>query len=174
MSLSDPHFDSDTHLVTNLIECYHFWVYFWWSCLQTPTFLFLQRKGLIIPSSTCTHPIHPSEWTASLEFFLKSSPMNPTFPNYGLWLWHVSTIAIGHTMSAGTSWDLRVQNHLQRKLGYNESEDDVMVKNSCIKEKMMPIWFIWITYFSSECVLPSNIEHRFGRKEINSFKLHLH
>ena len=146
----------------------------WWSRLQTLTFLFLKRRGPIISSPTCTHPIHPSEYTSSLEFFFKSSPINPTFPNYGSWLWHISTIGIVHTMSAGTSWDLRIWNHLQRKLGYDESEDNLMVKNSCIKEKMMSIWFTSITHFSSAYVLPSKIEHRFGRKEINSFKLRLH
>ena len=146
----------------------------WWSHLQTLTFLFLKGRGHIIPSPTCIHPIHPSEYISSPEFFLKSSPMNPTFLNYRLWLSQVSTIAIVHTMSAGTSRDLKIQNHLQRELGYNESKGNLMVKTSCIKEKMMPIWHIWITHFPSEYVLPSKKEHSSGRKEITSFKLHLH
>ena len=104
-----------------------------------PKSLLSERKGAYHPithmHTTCTF----FRVDSTPEFFLKSSPMNPTFPNYGSWLCYVSTIGIVHTMSGGASGDLRIQNHLQRKLGYDESEDSLMIKNSCIKEKMMPI-----------------------------------
>ena len=104
-----------------------------------PNFPLSERKGAYHPITHMHTTYTFFRVDSSPEFFLKSSPMNPTFLNYRLWLSQVSTIAIVHTMSAGTSRDLKIQNHLQRELGYNESKGNLMVKNSCIKEKMMPI-----------------------------------
>jgi hypothetical protein len=68
-----------------------------------PKSLLSERKGAYHPiihmHTTCTF----FRVDSSPEFFLKSSAMNSTLPNYGSWLCYVSTIEIVHTVSAGTS-----------------------------------------------------------------------
>lgn len=147
--MSDPLFDSDTQLILKPNWMLSLLNLPWWSHLQTLTFHSFWKEGAY-------HSHHPH---AHILYILQSRSQKPKFflqvfylesyffLNYRWWLWQVSTIAIVHTTSAGTSQDLKIQNHLQRELGYNESEDNLMVKNSCIKEKMMPICLIWITHF---------------------------
>ena len=130
-----------------------------WSYLQTLTFLFLKR-------SMINHSRHPHghilyilhrrfqalNSSSSLLLWILLS-----FPNYGSWLSHISTIGIMHTINAGISRDLRTQNHLQRKLGCKDCEDNRAGNNSFVAGEdnvddfyliySFPLW-AWLTFQS--------------------------